>query len=64
MASEDCFWLIGCVFFIFHIQDPWDVAALDRMIIWRLDCCGDDTEGIAADEFVECREVEIRVYGP
>lgn len=40
------------------------MAALDRVISGGLDCCGDNTERIASDEFVECREVEIRMDWP
>ena len=40
------------------------MAALDRVMIWGLDCCGDDAERIALDEFVECGEVEICMGWP
>jgi hypothetical protein len=52
VASESSSWLVGCILFVFDIEHPRHMTALDGMIVGGMDCCCDDTQRIAPDELV------------
>ena len=56
MTSEFC---VGGALPILGIKNPGDVTALDRVVVWRLNSSGEDTQRIGSDEFVESRQVKV-----
>lgn len=59
MASEPCVGNARGRLLILDIEDPGNVTALDRRMIWRLNGSGKDPKWIGSNELVESRKMQV-----